>query len=76
VQRGAGIKAAGEGDADLLAEGERFEDYGHFLACLNVSMVCDALVFAVILSEAKNPEGVDITSAARTFRARAISGLR
>ena len=24
VQRGAGVEAAGEGDADLLAEGERF----------------------------------------------------
>ncbi len=29
VERGGGVEAAGEGDADLLADGQRFEDYGH-----------------------------------------------
>ena len=29
VQRGAGVEPAGEGDADLLADGQGFENYGH-----------------------------------------------
>ena len=29
VEGGGGVEAAGEGDADFLAEGEGFEDYGH-----------------------------------------------
>ena len=29
VQGGGGVEAAGEGDADLLAGGEMFEDVGH-----------------------------------------------
>ena len=35
VKRGAGVEPAGEGDADLLAEGQGFEDYGHSDADLN-----------------------------------------
>ena len=29
MQGGAGVEAAGEGDADLLADGKMFEDVGH-----------------------------------------------
>ena len=29
VKRGAGVQPAGEGDADLLADGQGFENYGH-----------------------------------------------
>jgi hypothetical protein len=29
VQGGRGVEPAGEGDADLLADGQRFENYGH-----------------------------------------------
>ena len=29
VQGGGGVEPAGEGDADLLADGQRFENYGH-----------------------------------------------
>jgi hypothetical protein len=29
VEGGGGVEAAGEGDADALAEGEGFEDDGH-----------------------------------------------
>ena len=31
VQGGGGVEPAGEGDADLLADGQRFENYGHDL---------------------------------------------
>jgi hypothetical protein len=31
VKCGAGVEPAGEGDADLLAEGQGFEDYGHLI---------------------------------------------
>ena len=32
VQRGGGVEPAGEGDADFLADGQGFENYGH--ACV------------------------------------------
>ncbi len=35
VKRGAGVQPAGEGNADLLAEGQGFENYGHSDADLN-----------------------------------------
>ena len=41
VKRGAGVQPAREGDANLLADGQRFENYGHSDADLNGS--ADAL---------------------------------
>jgi hypothetical protein len=35
VKRGAGVQPAGKGDANLLTEGQGFEDYGHSDADLN-----------------------------------------
>jgi hypothetical protein len=35
VKRGAGVQPAGKGNANLLAEGQGFEDYGHSDADLN-----------------------------------------
>ena len=40
VKRGAGVQPAGEGDADLLADGQGFENYGHGDADLNGSKTC------------------------------------
>ena len=31
MQRGAGVEAAGKGDADFLADGQIFENYGHVI---------------------------------------------
>jgi hypothetical protein len=35
VEGGAGVEAAGKGNANLLAEGQSFENYGHSDAGLN-----------------------------------------